>query len=168
MNTLARFVERRAFQVKPEHARNLQRGRRDRSEALDHIGPIRDQRRQTTCGPPPAVSLDYPARAGLARIIIQENAATAIDLDIDETGREDRVGRKLRLCSRDGASPKLTLSMRPHEIVTRAGPRIAVPSNSCGAAIVNPVGGGELSMTFIARLPACASLSVGKVLPHEP
>jgi hypothetical protein len=31
---------------------------------------------------------------GLARLIIQQNAATAIDLDVDEAGREDRVGGK--------------------------------------------------------------------------
>src|SRR3984885_10622826 len=104
MNTLARFVERRAFQVKPEHAGNLQRGRRYRSKALDHAGPIRDQRRQTACGPPLAVSLDYPAQAGLARIIIQQNAATAIDLDIDEAGREDRVVSKCGYTSRRCAS----------------------------------------------------------------
>ena len=97
MNAFASFVERRSFQVKAEHARNLQRGWRDRSEAFDHIGAIGDQRRQTACGPRPAVSFDDAAHAGLGRLIVEEDAATAIDLDVDEAGREDRVGGKLRV-----------------------------------------------------------------------
>jgi hypothetical protein len=46
------------------------------------------------------VSLDYPAHAGLARLVIQQNAAAAIDLDIDEAGREDRVGGKCGYAAR--------------------------------------------------------------------
>jgi hypothetical protein len=36
----------------------------------------------------------------------------------------------------DGACPKLTLSIRPPETVTSEGPRIDVPSNNFGAAMV--------------------------------
>ena len=94
MDTLANFVDRRAFQMKTEYAGNLQRALRNRSKPLDHIGAIGDQRRQTTCSPRPAVGFDNAAHAGLARVIVKENAATAIDLDIDEAGRENRVGGK--------------------------------------------------------------------------
>jgi hypothetical protein len=38
------------------------------------------------------------------------------------------------------------------ETVTSAGPRIAVPSNSCGAAIVNEAKGEESSVIFISRM----------------
>jgi hypothetical protein len=42
--------------------------------------------------------------------------------------------------------------MRPPETVTSAGPRITVPSNSCGAAIVKGARGREWSMMFVAYL----------------
>jgi hypothetical protein len=63
---------------------------------FDHIGAIGDQRRQTTGGPRSAVSLDDAAHGGFARIVVKENTTTAIDLDVDEAGREDRAGGKCR------------------------------------------------------------------------
>src|SRR5262245_25588623 len=85
--------------MEAEHARNLQRGLCARGKALQHIGAVGDQRRQATRGPVPAMSLNDAAYAGLGRLVIEKNAAPAIDLHIDEAGREDCVGWK-----RDGSA----------------------------------------------------------------
>ena len=70
--------------------------------------------------------LDDASYAGLRRLVIEKNATAPIDLDVDESGREDRICRKADRCARVGL-PKLTPSIRPFEILTDPGPRIVGP-----------------------------------------
>src|SRR5215831_6097074 len=58
------------------------------------------------------------------------------------------------------ASPGRTLSIRPPDMVTSAGPRSAVPSNNCGAAIVKLAAGGDGCMTLISFALALACLAL--------
>jgi hypothetical protein len=76
---------------------------------------------------------------------------TAIDLDIDEAGREDRVGGKCGYPGRQRVSEGDALDEAP-ETATSAGPRMTVPSNSCGAAIMKGARGGEWFIRIIAQL----------------
>src|SRR5262249_12534032 len=99
MNPFTYFVKCRALQMEAEHAGNLQRGLRARSKALQHIDAVGDQCRQATRGPVPAMSLNDVAHAGLGRLVIEKDAAPAIDLTIDEARREDCVSGK-----RDGSA----------------------------------------------------------------
>ena len=55
MNTLARSVERGAFQMKAEHAGNLQAGLSSCSQLLDDLTSVGDQGWQATGGPAFAV-----------------------------------------------------------------------------------------------------------------
>src|SRR5262245_47233511 len=58
------------------------------------------------------------------------------------------------------ASPNRTLSIRPADTVTSAGPRSAAPSNNCGAAIVKAAAGGDGSMTLISFALGLACLAL--------
>src|SRR4029077_2147348 len=66
-------------------------------------------RRQTAGSPRSAVSLDDAAHAGFTRLLVEERATTPIDLNIDETGRKDRIGGKRAYAGRQRVSEADTL-----------------------------------------------------------
>ena len=135
MNTLAQSVERRPFQMETEHAGNLQARLSNSSQLLDQLASIADEGRQTARGPRLAVRLDDASYAVFRWLVIEKYASASVDLDVYESWGKDRICGNW-IDARASASPKQTLSIRPFEIPTDPGPRMAAPSKTCGAAIV--------------------------------
>src|SRR2546430_10044834 len=105
MSTLARSVECGAFQMKAEHAGNLQAGLSSCSQLLDDLASVGDQGWQATRGPCFAVRLDDASYPSFGWLVIEKNATTSVDLDVDESGCKDRICRKAdcaRFCRAEG------------------------------------------------------------------
>ena len=100
MNTLARPVKRRPFEMETQHTGNHQAGLSNSSQLLNHLNSIGDECRQAARGPRFAVRLDDASYAGLRRLVIEKNAAAPIYLDVYESRREDRIRRKADRCAR--------------------------------------------------------------------
>jgi len=71
---------------------------------------------------------DDASHPGFGRLVIEKNTPAPIDLDVYESA---------------SPSPKPMLSIRPSEILTDAGPRMAVPSKRRAAAIVKVSAGSR-------------------------
>jgi hypothetical protein len=81
--------------MKAEHAGNFQACGSHGSQLLQHLASIGDQGRQAACRSPLAERLDDAPHTGLRRMVIEKNAPAPVDLDVDKSGRQDRIGGKL-------------------------------------------------------------------------
>ena len=90
VDPLARDVDHRALDMRTEHARYARRDRRvGRVERLrDRFVGIADQRRQERGGAERAMRIADRGNALDTQRVVEEDAAAAIDLCIDETGHQ--------------------------------------------------------------------------------
>ena len=93
MNPRARATDERAFEMKTQNSvRSRQRFRRgDRGRGFG--AAVAYQSRQTACGAEPAMGPGDGAHRLRRWLVIEQNAAAAIDLQVDEAGREHHSPR---------------------------------------------------------------------------
>jgi len=94
MNALARPVEGGPFQMKAEHAGNLQTRLGNCSQSLDDLAAIGDEGWQAARGPPLAVRLSDASNASFRRLIVEKNASASVHLDVDESRGKDHLSGK--------------------------------------------------------------------------
>src|SRR5215475_352733 len=92
--------------MKAEYPGNLEAGLSRCRQLLDDLAPIGDKGRQAARGPCLAVCLDDASNACLRWLVIEKDATASIYLDVDESGRENRIrwkaDRRARLCRGEG------------------------------------------------------------------
>jgi hypothetical protein len=107
MRALAAQIEKGSFEVDAQNARDAGfQGFANRCDRSRHrLTPIADQRRQKSSRAEPSMRLGHGAQTRERRLVVEENAATTVDLNIDESGRQqaswtkverfaDEVGRR--------------------------------------------------------------------------
>ena len=86
------WANERTFQVKPEDPISVADGASSSDGASHLLARIADQRRQTGCRAVTTVGPRNSTHAISGRLVVEQNAAAAVDLQVNETGRQERPG----------------------------------------------------------------------------
>ena len=160
MRALAGERQVRAFEVQPADPRHAlcdrRRHRRDGGAAV--LGRVGDEGGQDGAGAEPGMGRGHDRqRLGRGRVV-EHHAAAAIDLEVDESGREDIAGEVDLLAGR--RDPIVAVEHRHHAILEPQGVGVveaAAVEDPAAAEGENP-GAHRVSVTFLRWRGASGSI----------